>query len=251
MRIALFALLGLLGIPGLCQDSTVVGRITDEQNRQIEGATVFLHMAAPPPRASPREAILPKMLPYMSYTKTEKDGSFTFVGVPPGDHRLCIQAATRTTRTLDPCQWSARPILIRVPLQSGKVDVGRIQLERGHPLRIEIQDDGGLLDENYGPSKSGTLSLTLQAKGANPRPVPMVRSSARLRFVQVLVPYETDIDVYVHTVGFDIDDTTGQRIASEAQVGQRRIRVERAESDTERRLQLRITGFRAQGTSTN
>lgn len=104
----------------LAAGATVSGSFTDDSNKPIEGARVYV------------ESWLTAGAGVTSKTiETAGDGSWSLTGLPPGEAALWAQAR------------GVAPYRLHVTLPEGKTDLGTTALRRGAAVRIAVVDDEG------------------------------------------------------------------------------------------------------------
>ncbi len=188
-----------LFFPGGIAGATVEGRVVDDRNRPIPGATVWLHVR-------PDGQTRPK--PYSAWTPTSPDGTFSFRSVPAGRFVACAQAPN--SPFVDGCLWQP-PMTITLSASTVR-DVGRIQLQPGHSLRVRVDDPKG----EFHSAREARNEMGLRPGVWTPTGffVPLEKKREEPGAVEygVIVPFDTQVDVTIQSGRFRLGDERGAAV---------------------------------------
>ena len=136
-------------------------------------------------------------------------GGFAIEGLSAGRYRLCVQA--KGGELLDPCQW--QQLLPELEVEAGQTVRGhQITLEEGVVVEIEVDDPVGRLPSRASPREGVELLVGVWTPRNTFYPAPVANETGRGRTHQVVVPYETALELSVEGRGLQVDDETGKRL---------------------------------------
>lgn len=147
--------------------------------------------------------------PFRASVFTEPDGSFAAEGVPPGSHRICVQAPG--TALLNPCTWSAAPP--GITLASGQTaSVGTIRLETGYLVQVRLLDANRILASDEGSVPGAQVQIGVWASNGLFIPMRIRTRDATSRDLELPVPFGAPFELSVQSRFFDLTDQNNVRI---------------------------------------
>jgi hypothetical protein len=171
----------------LAQGGSIQGVVLGEDSRPVKGA-VLVSTIAPRARGKP----------------TGEDGRFNLTGLLAGTHSLCVQVPGGDL--LDPCRWAAAQ---QVNLAAGENRAGlQIRLQRGVRISVKIDDPAGYRLRQTGGNRSVLLIGVWGRDGLFNRAVAVRKGGAATEY-QVLVPFQTQLRLSVHSSSLLFEDTQG------------------------------------------
>jgi hypothetical protein len=200
LRLGLIALGGALHLPAQTPPDPaglVLGTVVMPDNSPVARASVMVQSQQDSGGA-----------PFRASVFTQPDGSFVVPGVPPGRHRVCVQAPG--TALLNPCTWSAAPPAITVSARQA-ASVGTIRLETGHLVKVRLLDAGRLLEAAEGVPG---VQVQIGVWTSNGLFIPMrIRTrDATSRDLELPVPFGAPFELSVQSSFFDLADENNARV---------------------------------------
>jgi hypothetical protein len=115
---------------------------------------------------------------------TNKDGSFSFAGIPAGTYEIC--STVTNDNYVDDCLWTTTPPTVTV-LPGQAVTGVNMTVKKAATLKVHVNDPGKLIKD----SPQGALLMGVM--GAHNRFYPVVKtnSNSNGNDYQALVPYDT------------------------------------------------------------
>ncbi len=204
------AALPLLVLPLWAQTGAVSGATQAAGSKPAPGAIVTLYVAlgvnspTDPPIHIGRN---------IASTTSDAAGNFAFKEVQPGYYILCARSPRR--EELDPCDWSLVPPNVRV-IAGAEAKV-TVELPRGVPQRVRLLDAGKRL---AAARDSLSLGPPLTAYGMTPRGLrgyfDMTSTTDVQTDMDLIIPEEVDVPVYIQTPAASINDDRGQSLRARA-----------------------------------
>jgi hypothetical protein len=164
--------------------ATVSGKIVDDRNRPLAGATVWVHIR---PGASERPR------PYSAWTRSGPDGGFRIAGVPAGDFVACAQLPG--SPYVDGCFWEAPRKFVLTG--SARLDVGTLRLRQGHQLRVRIDDPSGELQAARKARRATDLRLGVWTGNGSFYPLRLLYREPNREEYGAIVPYDAPLRLMV------------------------------------------------------
>ncbi len=215
---------------------SIQGRVTDDSNQPVDGARV----TAARLRAS-GSGPLSEGLPAV----TGQGGNFTVSGLSPGDYRICVEMPG--SNFLNPCTWDSAPPAIgggagqpaAVGLGSGQRVTGvGIQLKKGIPVRVRLDDPGGLLAPAEAAGREAHVLVGAWTAAGLFQPARLTAKDSVGRTLTVLIPYDASVRVTVRGHKVQLQDEGGRALAP----GDFPVNLRAAREETEKTLRFRIAG---------
>lgn len=176
MRQMISVALFLFGAAGL-KAATVNGKVVDERNRPLPGATVWVQIR-PDAKSHPK--------PYSAWSRTGRDGAFSISGVPAGQFIAC--AHYPNSPYVDACAWEA-PRAFSLA-STGMVNLGSLELREGHEFRVRIDDPRGDLDRMRKAHTRPDLRVGLWTAAGAFYPLELKQEQPNSREYAAVVPYD-------------------------------------------------------------
>jgi hypothetical protein len=151
----------------------------------------------------------PGTAPFRASVFTQPDGSFVVPGVPPGRHRVCVQAPG--TALLNPCTWSAAPPAITVSARQA-ASVGTIRLETGYLVRVRLLDSSRLLEAAEGGVPGAQVQIGVWTQDGLFIPMRIRTREATSRDLELPVPFGAPVELTVQSNYFDLADENNARV---------------------------------------
>lgn len=210
MRIAIILLAGWWSVLS-AQTTTgnIQGRVTDDQNKPVAGATVLVTRTF----ATPKDV----STPYSQTVKTASDGSFLAQGLPPGTYSYCAQVPG--DGYLDGCNWNGP--LLDFKVAAGQTLRGVIRVAKGSILKVRVLDPGKRAASLASQQSNGKTPSA--AAPIAPPPIHMGVWAGRGRFLpmhfisgdqgglnyQLTIPYDTPLSLQVVSTKLKLNDGAG------------------------------------------
>ena len=147
--------------------------------------------------------------PFRASVFTQPDGSFVVPGVPPGSHRVCVQAPG--TALLNPCTWSAAPPAITVSARQA-ASVGTIRLETGYLVKVRLLDAARLLEATEGRVPGAQVQIGVWTPNGFFIPMRIRTRDATSRDLELPVPFGAPFELSVQSSFFDLADENNARV---------------------------------------
>lgn len=189
-----------VSVPGSVQASTSQGN-GNGTLKGVAGLTVTLH---PTSRTDATSRALPAIV-----ATSDKDGNIVFPGVVPAEYTACVRVVN--DELLDPCDWSvARPLLA---VQAGK-DPGRLDLTlvRGTTLRVRVTDAANLVPTPFQQKPGALFQIGVYSPDHNYHIAHYVSTAGKVHTYEMVIPVDTDLRLWVETVGVQLSDSKGARV---------------------------------------
>jgi hypothetical protein len=148
------------------------------------------------------------------------DGSFTFSNLKTGMFVACAVPPPTTTgrRFVDSCLWQDRNS-VQVPLAPGQALQGVIvPVQDGYPLDIRVNDPAGLLPVPVGNVGANELAIHIISPSGLAHPVPIASKDAKGRDHVLVVPYNTPLQLLIHSSSFVLKDANGNDLAATTKI---------------------------------
>ncbi|MCW5982620.1 MAG: hypothetical protein KIT09_31320 [Bryobacteraceae bacterium] len=131
------------------------GLVSSDDGQALEGVVLRYRRVPRIASISGRFELVPGEDVVDGATASDARGTFTVSNLPAGDYVVCAEVPSAPY--LDPCKWSASPMLT---LSAGAVGRPAVVLRRGVFLRVRVNDPEGLLPAvKPGPMKAGNLII--------------------------------------------------------------------------------------------
>lgn len=198
----LYAMLGVVGLAQLAPVSgTINGTLSGEDGSTLQGATIVLHLLA---KSAPRQR--PRTTVWTSVAGTS--GAFQFVGLPEGDYTLCPSLPNSTL--LNPCAWGLPTPIATITSSNPTANIA-VTLKRGAVVPIRIDDSAQLLAQHEGKTPGAGLLVQVSdgVPGSFFRRVPVVSQDSTGRDLQIVVPFNTPLTLYIHSTFYHVSDAIG------------------------------------------
>jgi hypothetical protein len=194
----------LLSAGGTCwgQAAQIRGAVRGDDGKPIPDAYVTVSVDAGTLRAGERPE--PGFRPFYASTRSGPDGSFVVSGVPAGKHRVCAQVPN--SDWISPCQWTGA--VPPVAVAASQTVTAPLTLMKAHRLKIRLDDREKHLEKHRDKRGSEVIAGALAAQGLF-SPAQIASQDAGGRDYDVLVPYDTEVDVVVSSSYFVIADEKG------------------------------------------
>lgn len=149
----------------------------------------------------------PTPRPILGHVRTLADGSFAIPDLPDGSFRLCVQ----TAGMLDPCLWSDTQTVVAIT--GGQTATGiQLALRKAAVLPVRIEDPTQLLDTRERESPVGRFSITVRTRWGILHPGRLVSKDGKGRDYELVVPFDTPINLRAHHASADIQDENGRSV---------------------------------------
>jgi hypothetical protein len=151
----------------------------------------------------------PGTAPFRASVFTQPDGSFVVPGVPPGPHRVCVQAPG--TALLNPCTWSAAPPAITVSARQA-ASAGAVRLETGYLVQVRLLDAARLLEAAEGTVPGAQVQIGVWTPNGLFLPMRIRTRDATSRDLELPVPFGAPVELSVQSNYFDLADENNVRV---------------------------------------
>ena len=151
----------------------------------------------------------PGTAPFRASVFTQPDGSFVVPDVPPGNHRICIQAPG--TALLNPCAWSAAPPSITV-VAGQPASTGTIRLETGHLVKVRLLDAARLLEATEGRIPGAQVQIGVWTTSGFFIPMRIRTRDATSRELELPVPFGAPLSLSIQSSFYDLTDAYNVRV---------------------------------------
>ena len=182
-------------------NGTINGILAAEDGSSPQGATVVLHLAV---------KSVPKLRSQTTVwtSVAGADGSFRFVGLPLGDYTVCPDLPGSTL--LNPFAWNLPTPTATLTSDNPTASI-TVTLKRGAVVPIRIDDSAQLLAQNEGKTLGAGLLVEVSdgSSGSFFRRVPVVSQDSTGRNLQIVVPFNTSLVLYVHPTLYQVSYATG------------------------------------------
>jgi hypothetical protein len=148
--------------------------------------------------------------------QTAADGSFSFSGLKTGMYFICAVPLPTTAgqHFVDSCLWQSSSSF-HVPLAPGQAQQGLVvPVQHGYPLQVRVNDPASLLPVPAGVSGQNYLAVHVIGSSGLAEPMPIVSANATGRTHQLIVPYNTPLQVLIHSSTVALTDATGKPLAA-------------------------------------
>ena len=176
----------------------VLGTVVTRDNAPVAGAAVMVQSQRDPGTATFRANVF-----------TQPDGSFVVSGIPPGRHRVCVQAPG--TALLNPCTWSAAPPSITV-VAGQPASAGTIRLETGYLVKVRLLDAARLLETLEGRVPGAQVQVGVWTPNGFFIPMRIRTRDATSRDLELPVPLGAPFELSVQSNFFDLADENNARV---------------------------------------
>jgi hypothetical protein len=146
---------------------------------------------------------------------TAADGSFSFSNLKTGMFFACAvpPPGTNGQRYVDSCLWQDRNS-VYVPLAPGQVRQGVVvPLQQGYPLDVHVNDPSALLPAPIGNIGGNDLAIHVIGPSGLAEPMPIASQNATGRDHILVVPYNTQLQLLIHSSSFALKDASGNVLA--------------------------------------
>ncbi len=146
---------------------------------------------------------------------TAANGSFAFSNLKTGMYFVCAvpPPTTNGQRFVDSCLWQDSNSL-QVPLVPGQVRQGIVvPLQHGYPLQVQVNDPAALLPAPIGATGANNLAIHVIGPSGLAQPMPIVSSKATGRSHLLVVPYNTVLQLLIHSSSFALKDANGNSLS--------------------------------------
>ncbi|MFN7173016.1 MAG: carboxypeptidase-like regulatory domain-containing protein [Fimbriimonadaceae bacterium] len=179
--------------------ATVSGRVMDEKNRPVMGATVWIHVR-------PDGSVRPT--PYSAWAQSGPGGVFRIPDVPAGQYSACVRAANGPY--VDGCMWGT-PARFSVA-SNPQVNIGALQIAEGHDFRVRIDDPRGELNGGEGGARQTDLKIGLWTSRGFFCPLPVKHRSPNGIEYGGIVPYGDTIRLSIRSEMLTLKDERGEPV---------------------------------------
>lgn len=223
-----------LMIPILCTmayaQSMVSGILVDSAQKEIGDAYVIIGIvpAAPPAVTAP----------FFSTTITGRDGSFRFGNVPAGEFRICTQ--TPGKKFLNSCDWLDKSPTVKTDGKAA-ADVGKIVLQEGYLLEVDIKDLQGLVGSYKKRQQEAHLGFAVKSSNRFHVLLPSLGKAADSQY-SFVVPFDTDLELSIQASFFVVADEENK---SEARGNQLIRKLRFAKNDPPKPIKVAVNGVGA------
>lgn len=214
------------------QTGTISGFVRDEAGRGVAKAEVGLRIRPIP--LTPASPLPPAPRPYNASAISGGDGGFSFASVPEGVYILC--GHVDNSDLINPCAWFADKDLVVV--RAGKTTTSNLVLNKGHRLRVRLNDPTGrltALDTRPGEK----MQLTIGPTSSSFVFLPVSSAQANAREHSILVPFDADLSLRVFSRTFQLADNANAAIDA---TNGRAIPVRVAKGSSPAPIVLKVTG---------
>jgi hypothetical protein len=146
---------------------------------------------------------------------TAADGSFSFSNLKTGMYFACAvpPPTTNGQRFVDSCLWQDRHS-VYVPLAPGQVRQNVVvPLQHGYPLDVRVNDPSALLPAAIGNIGANELAIHVIGPSGLAQPMPIASQNSTGRDHVLVVPYNTPLQVLIHSSSFALKDGSGNALA--------------------------------------
>jgi hypothetical protein len=147
--------------------------------------------------------------------QTAADGSFTFSNLKTGMYFACAipPPGTNGQHFVNSCLWQDHNS-VYVPLAPGQVSQGIVvPLQHGSPLNVQVNDPSALLPAPIGKIGGNALAIHIIGPSGLAHPVPIASQNATGRDHFLVVPYNTQLQLLIHSSSFALTDGNGNALA--------------------------------------
>jgi hypothetical protein len=189
------------------------GRIVDETGAAVAGAVVIYNRGVSYKPRVPGSHAAPVLQPGEVHLNgsavADAGGAFQATGLPAGRYGICIYHPA--TPYLDPCRWGTS-ISPQVLTPGAAVEAGRIVLQKGVFLRVQVDDPGHLLAVQPKPLRSD-LTIGVVTQGGTFWPAGLIQTTATGRTYRVAVPVGRPLYCWVWSADYGLS-VSGTAIAA-------------------------------------
>ena len=146
---------------------------------------------------------------------TAADGSFSFSNLKTGMYFACAvpPPGTNGQNFVNSCLWQDHNS-VYVPLAPGQISQGvAVPLQHGYPLNVQVNDPAGLLPAPIGNTGANDLAIHVIGPSGLAQPVPIASQTATGRDQVLVVPYNTQLQLLIHSSSFALTDGNGNALA--------------------------------------
>ncbi len=199
--LVLFVAVAVSGLtqPNQAVSGTISGALKGEDGAAILGGIIGLHLVQ---RVSPR--IARQTTDWAAVTGLS--GTFQFAGLPEGNYTLCPRVPN--SMWVSPCEWNFPTPTATISRLNPDAN-SNISLEGGAAVPIRIIDAGGSLAQNEGKTPGAGLLLGVSGRGFFFHRVPLVSQDSSGRNYQIVVPYNTQLTLVLHSSFYHVNDANG------------------------------------------
>ncbi|HLI86675.1 MAG TPA: carboxypeptidase-like regulatory domain-containing protein [Bryobacteraceae bacterium] len=152
---------------------------------------------------------------------TAADGSFSFSNLKTGMFFACAvpPPGTNGQRYVNSCLWQDRNS-VYVPLAPGQIRQNVVvPLQHGYPLHVHVNDPAALLPAPLGKIAGNELAIHVIGPSGLAHPVPIASQDAKGRDHVLVVPYNTPLQLLIHSSSFALKDAGGNALAPTSKTG--------------------------------
>jgi hypothetical protein len=150
---------------------------------------------------------------------TASNGAFTFSNLKTGMFFVCAvpPPGTNGAYYVDSCLWQNQNS-VYVPLAPGQIQQNvMVPIQHGYPLDIRVNDPSALLPAPIGNISANALAIHVIGPSGLAQPVPIASKSATSRDHILVVPYNTPLQLLIHSSNFALKDANGNALAPTTQ----------------------------------
>ncbi|MBI1898206.1 MAG: carboxypeptidase regulatory-like domain-containing protein [Acidobacteria bacterium] len=183
--------------PRLNFTGVITGSLTGDDGTHIGGGYVTLRRLPPHPQR----------VRQTSWTAvTAAGGAFRFEGLNDGTYQLCAQVPRSTW--LNPCEWGAQPPVVVLSAAQGFAVVTLV-IKKAAVVPIRLDDPGQLLAQDEGRTPGANLLIGVANDARWFRPAAVTSRDVGGKNYQVLVPFNSTVNIIVSSPFFQLADAGG------------------------------------------
>jgi hypothetical protein len=183
--------------PRLNFSGVIAGSLTGGDGTKIVGGYVSLQRLPP----------YPQRVRQTNWTAvTAAGGTFRFEGLNDGSYQLCAQVPKSTW--LNPCEWGPQPPVVTMSAAQAFAVVTLVMKE-GAVVPIRLEDPAQLLAQHEGRAPGAHLLVGVANDARWFRPALVTSRDAGGKNYQVLVPFNSTVNIVVYSAFFQLADAGG------------------------------------------
>jgi hypothetical protein len=175
--------------------------LISEEGIPISGGIITLHLAQPEQKS--------KMQRTDWTSKTDAAGSVRITALPQGKYTTCV--IVPDTNWLSPCEWNIPTPSVSITADS-PTTAATILMRRGVTLTVRVDDPLQLLPQHEGKTDGAFVLIGAVSSGFVFHQMPVVSRDSKGRDQEVLIPFDTPVELLVRSSFFRINDPSGLAI---------------------------------------
>ncbi len=175
----------------------IAGTLSGDDGTRIVGSYVSLRRLPP----------YPQRVRQTSWTAvTAAGGTFRFDGLNDGTYELCAQVPKSTW--LNPCEWGAGPPTVALSAAQAFGAVALV-MKKAAVVPIRVEDPNKLLVQHEARAPGAHLLIGVANDARWFRPAVVTSRDAGGKNYEVLVPFNSTVNIVVHSSFFQLADASG------------------------------------------